>query len=56
MSAEIRWKLTNPMPRPVPASGPRGDTDRNLARVLSAISLASMAAGAINLAVLSQLT
>lgn len=50
MSAEPRWKLTKPTPRPVPASGPRGDPDRNPARVLSAIALASIAAGAINLA------
>jgi hypothetical protein len=33
-----------------PASGPRADPDRNPARVLSAIALASIAAGAINLA------
>jgi hypothetical protein len=50
MSAEPRWKLTKPTPRPVPASGPRTDPDRNPARVLSAIALASIAAGAINLA------
>jgi hypothetical protein len=34
----------------VPASGPRADADRNPARVLSAIALASIAAGAINIA------
>jgi hypothetical protein len=50
MSAEIRWKLTKPMPHPVPARDPRGDLDKNPARVLSAIALASMAAGAINIA------
>ena len=32
------------------ASGPRADPDRNPARVLSAIALASLAAGAINIA------
>jgi len=48
MSAEIRWRLTKPVSRPVPASGPRADPDRNPARVLSAIALASLAAGAIN--------
>jgi hypothetical protein len=50
MSAELRWKLTKPPPRPVPAGGPGTDPDRNPARVLSAIALASIAAGAINLA------
>src|SRR6266487_4498620 len=50
MSAEIRWRLTKPVSRPVPASGPRADPDRNPARVLSAIALASLAAGAINVA------
>ena len=50
MSAEIRWRLTKPVPRPVPARGPRADPDRNPARVLSAIALASLAAGAINIA------
>jgi hypothetical protein len=34
----------------VPASGPGADPDRNAARVLSAIALASIAAGAINIA------
>jgi hypothetical protein len=47
MSAEPRWKLTEPS---VPASGPGADPDRITARVLSAIALASIAAGAINLA------
>jgi hypothetical protein len=32
----------------VPASGPRADPDRNPARILSAIAVASIAAGAIN--------
>jgi uncharacterized membrane protein YgcG len=50
MSAELRWNLTKPTSRPVPASGPRADPDRIPARVLSAIALASIAAGAINLA------
>jgi hypothetical protein len=50
MSAETRWNLTKPMSRPVPASGPRTDPDRNPARVVSVIALASIAAGAINLA------
>src|SRR6266576_3386695 len=50
MSAEIRWRLTKPVPRLVSASGPRADPDRNPARVLSAIALASLAAGAINVA------
>jgi hypothetical protein len=50
MSAEPRSKLTKPPPRPVPASGPGADPDRNPARVLSTIALASIAAGAINLA------
>jgi hypothetical protein len=50
MSAETRWKLNKPTSRPVPASGPRADPDRNPARVLSAIALASVAAGAINVA------
>jgi hypothetical protein len=51
MSAEIRWRLTKPMSGLVPVSGPRAaDPDRNRARVLSAIALASVAAGAINIA------
>ncbi|MBO0807665.1 MAG: hypothetical protein J2P32_05095 [Actinobacteria bacterium] len=45
---QTRWKLT----RPAPARGgsPGTDLDRNPARVLSVIALASIAAGAINLA------
>ena len=50
MSAEIWWRLTKPVSRPVPASGPRADLDRYPARVVSAIALASLAAGAINIA------
>ena len=50
MSAEPRWNVTTPPLRPMPASGPRADPDRNPARVLSAIALASIAAGAINIA------
>jgi hypothetical protein len=50
MTAEPRWKLITPTPRPVPASGPGADPDRNPARVLSAIAMASIAAGAINIA------
>jgi hypothetical protein len=50
MSAQTRWNLTKPAPRPEPASGPRADQDRNPARVLSVIAMASIAAGAINLA------
>jgi len=37
-------------PRPVTANGRRTDPDRNPARVLSVIALASIAAGAINIA------
>jgi hypothetical protein len=47
MPAQPRWEPTQP---PVPASGPRAIADRNPARVLSAIALASIAAGAINIA------
>jgi hypothetical protein len=47
MPAQPRWEPTEP---PVPASDPRADPDRNPARVLSAIALASIAAGAINIA------
>jgi hypothetical protein len=50
MSAEPRWNVITPTPRPAPASGPSTDPDRNPARVLSAIALASIAAGAINIA------
>ena len=47
MPAQPRWRPAKP---PVPASGPRADPDRNPARVLSAIALASIAAGAIDMA------
>jgi hypothetical protein len=50
MSAQPQWERTEPSPRPVPTGGPRADPDRNPARVLSAIALASIAAGAINIA------
>jgi hypothetical protein len=50
MSAEIRSKLAKPARFPGLVSGPREDADRNAARVLSAIALASVAAGAINIA------
>jgi hypothetical protein len=50
MSAESGWRLTKPTARPLAASGSRADPDRNPARVLSAIALASIAAGAINIA------
>lgn len=50
MTAEPRWKLATTAPRPISASGPRADAGRNPARVLSVIALASIAAGAINLA------
>ena len=46
MSADTRWRLT----RPMPASGPGAALDRNPARILSAIAMASLAAGAINIA------
>ena len=42
--------VITPTSRPVSASGPRADPDPNPARVLSAIALASIAAGAINIA------
>jgi hypothetical protein len=47
MPAPPRWQPAEP---PVPASGARADPDRNPARILSATALASIAAGAINLA------
>lgn len=52
MSAVPRWKLNKPMSGPLPASGQRADpdVDRNPARILSVIALASVAAGAINIA------
>lgn len=53
MSAGPRWNVMTSASRPVPASGPRADPDRNPARVLSAIAVASAAAGAINIAAAS---
>jgi len=50
VSAQTRWNLIKPAPRPVPASGPGADQDRNPARILSVIAMASIAAGAINIA------
>ena len=50
MSADIRSKLSKPTRFPGLASDPKQDVDRNAARVLSAIALASVAAGAINIA------
>jgi hypothetical protein len=51
MSTKPRWNLTKQPPGPGPASGPgAADPDRSPARVLSTIALASIAAGAINLA------
>jgi hypothetical protein len=50
VSTHTRWTLTRPAPRPMPASGSRADPNRNPARVLSVIAMASIAAGAINLA------
>ena len=43
MSAETRWNLTKPASRPAAASGQRADQNRNPARVLSVIALASIA-------------
>jgi hypothetical protein len=52
MSAEPRWNVTTPTatPRAARARSSEADQDRNAARVLSAITLASIAAGAINIA------
>lgn len=50
MSAEPRWSVATPTARPVPASGPSTDLDRNPARVLATTALASIAASAINIA------
>jgi hypothetical protein len=47
MAAQPRWERTETS---APASGARADPDRNRARLLSAIALASIAAGAINVA------
>ncbi|HEY7265645.1 MAG TPA: hypothetical protein VH589_29690 [Trebonia sp.] len=50
MSAEPRWNVTTATPRAARARSSEADPDRNAARVLSAITLASLAAGAINIA------
>jgi hypothetical protein len=50
MSAQPRWNVTTPASRAARARSPEADPDRNPARVLSAITLASIAAGAINIA------
>jgi hypothetical protein len=52
MATQPRWERTEPAPplAPVPASTPSADPDLNPARVLSAIALASIAAGAIHIA------
>ena len=50
MSAESRWSVFRPAAHPVPASGQTTDPDRSPAQVLSVISVASIAAGAINIA------
>ena len=50
MSADPRRNVITSAPRPVTANGRRTDPDRNPARVLSVIALASIAAGAINIA------
>ncbi|MFL5798836.1 MAG: hypothetical protein ACJ77A_13005 [Actinomycetota bacterium] len=50
MSAEPQWESRQPTPRLKTLSGPAGDPDRGPARVLSAIALASIGAGAIHIA------
>ena len=50
MSAQPQWNATAPAPHAAWARSPEADLDRNPARVLSAISLASIAAGTINIA------
>ncbi len=53
MSAQPRWDDTAPAQRPVavPTSRATAEPDRNTARIVSVIALASIAAGAINIAV-----
>jgi hypothetical protein len=50
ITGEPQRNVTTLAPGAVPASSPRADLDRNPAWVLSAIALASIAAGAINIA------
>jgi hypothetical protein len=52
MATQPRWERTEPAPplAPVPRSTSSADPDLNPARVLSAIALASIAAGAIHIA------
>ena len=52
MSAQPRWDDSAPAQRPVavPTSGAVAEPDRNAARIVSVIALASIAAGAINIA------
>ena len=52
MSAQPQWDDGAPAPRPVevPAAEARPEPDRNTARIVSVIALASIAAGAINVA------
>jgi hypothetical protein len=53
MPAGPRQNVITSASRPAPASGSRTDPDQNPARVLSAIAVASIAAGAINIAAAS---
>jgi hypothetical protein len=46
---ELRWNVTTTEPRLVPQSRPRADVERNAARVLTVIAVASIAASAINI-------
>ena len=52
MSAQPRWDRTEPASRPVEVrvSGARAESDENAARIVTVIALASIAAGAINIA------
>jgi len=52
MSAQPEWDHTESASRPVEVrvSGSRAEPDRNLARIVTVIALASIAAGAINIA------
>jgi hypothetical protein len=52
MSAQPRWDQTEERTRPVavPARGARTEQDRNAARIVAVIAMASIAAGAINIA------